>query len=487
MVHCGGHIYELGKGEAFSTDKVGVDIMLDVQDTRVMLKWPTELRRRRSNESSGSDRWTEELSSPVRGRRASAGPSGRAGFASSPPPMMPQSPESPTPANNLSHNLITSASATFIADDSGLLTASGPVQIYEDGNSDSGRQSPEHRDSTPQPSPSRPALTRSVSNPDHKTPTSSFLSSHASDEFDSDPDEENDPIVHSFGPFGDNILPRLASTTFGSLTSPRSPHAARREPLRATSNSPHQSPKKHSPQKKTPRLGRRTSSESTRFNDSPIKNHVINQLAFSRIHSMPLTTIHKNLPAELKTLVRAASVSPGKTKLSLDNEETADLPKVGIDGRALSASDLRDMLEKVPCVGVIERSGKDAAGKPLENEFYYLPEMDANEMRREAVLGSRGGTGLRAVRKNHKVAFSVLGFRSIVILTSSSNTSGSAHVIDVAKEVQPLLLVVVVASLTAAFERFRKSTRKRIRKPTLYTGYADLPIERCRIKSKSCS
>ena len=66
---------------------------------------------------------------------------------------------------------------------------------------------------------------------------------------------------------------------------------------------------------------------------------------------------------------------------------------------------LQQLLEAIPCVGLIERKGKDAAGKPLEAQFYYVPEMDENIVRREAVLGGRGGTGLRAVRKSHKVCF----------------------------------------------------------------------------------
>ena len=69
-------------------------------------------------------------------------------------------------------------------------------------------------------------------------------------------------------------------------------------------------------------------------------------------------------------------------------------------------------MDDIPCVGEIPRSGKDAAGKALENEFYYVPEMDADQMRREAVSGSFRGTGLRSVRKQHKViaSYSILLF-----------------------------------------------------------------------------
>ena len=43
--------------------------------------------------------------------------------------------------------------------------------------------------------------------------------------------------------------------------------------------------------------------------------------------------------------------------------------------------------------------------KRLENEFYYMPELDRDSPRRNAVASSGRSTGLRAVRKNHKVSF----------------------------------------------------------------------------------
>ena len=56
-------------------------------------------------------------------------------------------------------------------------------------------------------------------------------------------------------------------------------------------------------------------------------------------------------------------------------------------------------MDDIPCVGEIPRSGKDAAGKALENEFYYVPEMDTDIVRRDAVTGSMRGGGLRSTRK----------------------------------------------------------------------------------------
>ncbi|KAH0424666.1 hypothetical protein KCU90_g8247, partial [Aureobasidium melanogenum] len=50
--------------------------------------------------------------------------------------------------------------------------------------------------------------------------------------------------------------------------------------------------------------------------------------------------------------------------------------------------------------GEIARSGKDAAGKALEDEFYYVPEMDTDEHRRAAVMIAK--PPLRSTRKQHK-------------------------------------------------------------------------------------
>ena len=174
----------------------------------------------------------------------------------------------------------------------------------------------------------------------------------------SEHDEENDPIVHSFGPFGENLLGRFQSFQ------PRSPERKRR-PLKRSFNSPVRS------------------ASASSINPSPIKNHVINQLAYSRVHALPLSTIHSNLPAEL----RGAMAKPSDTEAS----------------EMLSSADLKTILDGIPCVGEISREGKDAAGKLLESEFYYVPEMDGDSMRRETVTQSLGKTSIRAARKQHKV------------------------------------------------------------------------------------
>jgi len=160
------------------------------------------------------------------------------------------------------------------------------------------------------------------------------------------------------GPFGENLLGRFQSFQ------PRSPERKRR-PLKRSFNSPTRS------------------ASASHVNPSPIKNHVINQLAYSRVHALPLSTIHSNLPAEL----RGAMAKPSDTEAS----------------EMLSSADLKTILDGISCVGEISREGKDAAGKLLESEFYYVPEMDGDSMRRETVTQSLGKTSIRAARKQHKV------------------------------------------------------------------------------------
>jgi hypothetical protein len=188
------------------------------------------------------------------------------------------------------------------------------------------------------------------------TSQSSELSEPGDDsDHDQDPNEENDPIVHSFGPFGSNITNRLAIFTAGS-------------PVRPSREA---SPHHHS----------RSGSEDTNGADPlPIINHVANQLAFSRLSSTPLSVIMNHLPTELKNASPSAAENRGLTK-----------------------SELRRMLNAAPCIGEIHREGKDAAGKALESEYYYIPDADHDEARRAVVEGMRKPS-LRNCRKQHKVS-----------------------------------------------------------------------------------
>lgn len=99
-----------------------------------------------------------------------------------------------------------------------------------------------------------------------------------------------------------------------------------------------------------------------------LENILINHLAFSRLASTPASFLNTILAAVLK--------------LRLDQ--------------------LRAMLHQIPCLGVIYREGKDAAGKPLEEEYYYMPEKDTDQARINLMAQVKGRGGLRACRKTHK-------------------------------------------------------------------------------------
>ncbi|OCK83519.1 hypothetical protein K432DRAFT_290935 [Lepidopterella palustris CBS 459.81] len=365
-VHFRGQVHGLSKGQSFVSDKPEADIMLDVQDARVLIGWPF-MERKLSLDSQHSDSTWNEEASPLRQPAQDH-------FASSPPFIS----RSPVPQSPIRQPDFTTFS-TFLASDPD--TSNGPVQVYEDADAVEEDMSNAAPVALAAESSCRPSLSRSASANDPKVSQPIGLSSFQSEDF-SDGDEENDPIIHSFGPFGENLLPRMASFSASSNNNnnnnnnniPTQPQR-RRRPL-TNSRSPQQ----------------RTSSESTRrLNESPIKNHVINQLAFSRLHSIPLSTILGNLPAELK-----AGIPYIPSSKAADSAEAAETTA------PLTSPELKHILDNIPCVGEINREGKDAAGKPLENEFYYVPEMDSDQVRRDAVVGGIGGSGLRAVRKSHK-------------------------------------------------------------------------------------
>ncbi|KAF2089636.1 hypothetical protein K490DRAFT_36721 [Saccharata proteae CBS 121410] len=362
-VHCDGQIFELAKGDTFQSGSERAAIMLDVHDTRVLIAWPATGRKRSPSVHSDTT-WNDE--SPIR-KSVDA-----SRFNSSPPPFGVQSPGSPSHAAQANNDL------TFLASDP------ADVQVYEDGESGDDRaKAAAAAEASSEASHQRPRSSSSAQE-NLRTSQTSVQESFQPDGF-SDPDEENDPIVHSFGPFGHNLLSRMESFPGNSGTNtptPTSPQNKRRRPLTSSTS---QSPQKHK------------SSETARLlNESPIKNHVINQLAFSRLHSMPLSIILGNLPTELKFGPGTSGRPARSGRDSMKDEQSAE------SSARLTGEDLRMLLDKIPCIGEINREGKDAAGQPLENQYYYVPEMDENQHRKDAVVGGIGGTGLRQVRKAHK-------------------------------------------------------------------------------------
>ncbi|KAL2170268.1 hypothetical protein VTG60DRAFT_5044 [Thermothelomyces hinnuleus] len=353
-LHCQGQTWELAKGDSFTSETEGAEIMIDVQDARVMVRWP---RRDKDQDALGhlSDSTWDESPRP---RVARAGSE----LQGSPLRRTTRlaSPESPTPANVSTSN----ASLDSLVP-RGTEQDDAPVEIYEDASADE-----------KSPKPQKAATGASFA-----TQAAESFSSDLSDpqsDAENDPNEENDPIVHSFGPFASNVSGRFASF---STATPRGKPPVSRNPLADVLESsplPPPSPLKPAdanssaaaassiPSAPTPEALTGLSAEEV----STITNHMINQLAFSRLSSTPLSTILNNLPAAERKMV---------------NKEQ-----------------LRIIIESTPCVGIIRRQGKDAAGKPLESEYYYTPELDTDEQRRLAVTDGLRKPSLRNCRKQHK-------------------------------------------------------------------------------------
>lgn len=339
-MHCHGQTWNLLKGDSFTSATESASIMLDVQDARVFLGWPSQEQTESMSRNTDSS-WDEDSPSlPGRAFNA-AGQS----VNSSPMPLLCRfaSPESPTPAGRRP-----SVTLPRILPES---SAKPVVQIYEDESSS------EQDGQLSQKALRSPTSTEAAS---QSNGLGASQSSDLSEPDEDDPDEENDPIIHSFGPFGANISSRMASFTAGA--SPLQPHG--RVP-KESSSSP----------------AKRSSSESTNDADTiPVVNHVINQLAFSRLSSTPISVILNNLPAALK------NVSPSR-----------------LENSGLTKEDLRKILTATPCIGEIHREGKDAAGKALESEYYYIPDEDRDTQRRAAVVDGLRKPSLRNCRKQHKV------------------------------------------------------------------------------------
>lgn len=360
-IHCQGKAYELKRGDTFSSDRPGAEMLLNVQGARVLVKWPV-VQHQRSLSSSPELAWEEDDTPPP----PKISPRG---FGSSPPLALEhlQSPVSPSPRNRFTD------SSTFLG--LGITASDSPthhaVEIYEDED-----EFVENDENAPPVSTAAPQFPTKRTAAPVRLPSDRSSALSDVDDF-SDNDEENDPIVHAFGPYGANLQSRLAA--IGTTSPQDSPRRPLQEfpvsgQVSASPQKPVASPKKQTPSPKEPSL-----------HLSPVRNHVINQLAFSRLHSLPLSTLMSNLPAALG----------GEAKVG--GNASAETP--------FGDEDLKTLLEDIACIGEIEREGRDAAGKPLENEYYYVPEGDEDEMRRDAVQQK---PGLRTVRKQHKVSSSSL-------------------------------------------------------------------------------
>ncbi|KAK4224637.1 hypothetical protein QBC38DRAFT_485007 [Podospora fimiseda] len=374
-LHCQGQTWELSKGDSFTSETEGLAIMVDVHDARVLVQWPQ--RDKDPDVVANLSDWDE---SP-RPRRSVGG----SDLHGSPLRRATRfrSPESPTPA----------ARASF----DNLLPGNNDVdvEIYEDDSADE----------LELPKLTAAAATEETFVADPAQSFSSELSDPDSDyeEEDNDPNAENDPIAHSFGPFGASLSGRMpsfstASPRLNNLKSRNNSRAPLGEvPEESFSSSPNDKAESVPSSPAKPAL---TVAELTGLGDAhiaDITNHAVNQLAFSRLSSTPLSTIMNNLPTAEK--------------------------------KGLSKDSLRMIIEDAAAIGIIRRQGKDAAGKPLESEYYYVPEKDTDEQRRLAVTDGLRKPSLRNCRKQHKVC-TLLAFVSsgrIVLIFMLSNISGNAQ------------------------------------------------------------
>ncbi|KAL4803205.1 hypothetical protein BDV18DRAFT_145368 [Aspergillus unguis] len=346
-LHCQGKTYDLAKGKTFTSDIKDADIMIDVHDCRVLVQWP---RGDRKEDASTDSEQTWEEATPTRKKQA------HRSLQDSPSAERQRlaSPVSPSPIKSM------------VPPSSPIFTPSrsrNAVVVYEDA------ASPVRRTT------SDDALKSSSAGSLLQSSQSSELSDLSKPEDLSDHDEENDPIIHSFGPFGDNILPRLASFTADESplrpTHPRSHHQS--QPLQ-----PMQSPRQPSkPVEPAEEDKTKVIMDEAAEN---VQNHAVNQLAFSRLSSTPFSTILDNLPSSLWKADRNSRHGP-------------------------SRNEVRTILDSTKCIGKVAREGKDAAGKPLEAEYYYIADFDDDQMRREAVVTDLRKPGLRNCRKQHKQYF----------------------------------------------------------------------------------
>lgn len=347
-LHCQGKTYDLAKGKIFSSDIKDADIMIDVHDARVLVQWPRNDERKERAASTTSEQSWDDDPPPIRAHQSLQETihqdHQRLASPVSPSPVAPASssqhipPSSPPPKDP--HNA---------------------VLVYEDEPSPSRHRQRDAAGGTPSEQlPSEEQVEKLLSS--SQSGDLSDLSKHE-DESSDDNDEENDPIVHSFGPFGENILPRMASVT-------ASGHPAKRS----------QSPTKQD-QPSLPADGESEPKPELHLTDEhveQIQNHAANQLAFSRLSSTPLSAILKNFPASI-----------------WERDDT--------ESGTVSKDEVRYVIDNTDCLGKVAREGKDAAGKPLETEYYYIADFDKDAMRRDAVVYELRKPGLRNCRKQHKV------------------------------------------------------------------------------------
>jgi len=348
-VHCQGHAWELAKGDVFTSETEHAEIMLDVQDSRVVLAWPGRQSRSASAPTLGSPTgrvsrspsigWVDDNDENV----DPCGPDARNSIRRCGATLGEKCNRSPV--SPLHRRGGGNSSSMLLAESQMTDTF---LEIYED------EPVPDFKEG------SQSALLEPPEKEEIAQAMKSLLGeSEGEDEYDDqdgDSFEDNtDAIAQSFREEEPSLPPMVTFSTAEPLGVPNTPPTS----CVARGSSAFSSPMKR----------RSVSVSPTKANT--LQNHITNQLAFSRLSSTPLSALISNLPSSLAPLV---------------NKER-----------------LIQVLDSLHCIGEIKRSGKDAAGKALESEYYYIPDRDTDLGRRGAVVQGMGRVGLRACRRTHKV------------------------------------------------------------------------------------
>lgn len=176
-----------------------------------------------------------------------------------------------------------------------------------------------------------------------------------------------------------------------------------------TPATPHKPVKKHTPPLediKTPVNSKKELSRRRKLTTpSPHKNH--KKKTQHKAPTKPRQQILTEIASKGIDLVEIQHVLANHLAFSnIQQVPLALLKDVNSTISTLSTAELRALLAEEKCIGVIYREGKDAAGKPLDEEYYYDLENDPDANRRQIVTTLKGGrSGLRSCRRVHKQYF----------------------------------------------------------------------------------
>lgn len=381
-IHCQGHAWELIKGDVFTSETEDAEIMLDIQDSRVVLAWPTRTRRARSNSTS-------TISTPTR-TRVSRSPS--VGWADDNDENLDPRGNNGRPGRRL-FNVSTEKrnrspprrglgnSSMFHSDPQMTDTF---LEIYEDEPvADFDDEDPDVLVSLEKEEISEAAMKMILApgdDTDDDEELNQLLLEDEENEDDEDGDEdegedegEGEEKDEENEENGKNDTDTLALALSLALEPTLPPMAifSTAEPL-CTPRAYLTSCAACSTSVFSPPIHPSHSTSISPNKDTTFRNHIVNQLAFSRLSSTPLSVLFSNIPSFL--------------------------------GASITKERLIQTLGSIDCIGEIKRQGKDAAGKYLQSEYYYIPDNDTDVGRRTAVVEGMGRVGLRSCRKSHKVS-----------------------------------------------------------------------------------